>query len=482
MSIRTKLLANAFVSIVCVLIVGGAGFFFTVSVAKVSMSLFENRALPIININGLEKNSWEFMIRMIIHCAVSEPETMEKLEQETEKLSAEMGSQIAGSTAAFQNFQKEWEHFGQIAKEVLRLSREYSKEDALSLAVGEGKTAYDKALSVLRTEVRNHTRQMEILRDKANISRKNAGVWIVVFTLLAGLSIFVGGFRIANSVSVSVTRVLGGLSEAIESVVSASNQISSSSQQLAEDTSEQAASVEETSSSLEETASVFRKNADRASDADKLMKQTNSVAGQANDSISQLTVSMERIAEAGKNTSGIVKVIDSIAFQTNLLALNAAIEAARSGEAGVGFAVVADEVRNLAMRVAQAAGNTNDLIDETISRVKDGFEMVTNANEAFSYVLESTAGAGCLVSEITETSGEQARETERVSKVVSEMNRAVQENAANTEELASISEELYAQSGQLEVLAEELLMLIGGTKQQQTGFKSQVSTGYERGI
>lgn len=64
--------------------------------------------------------------------------------------------------------------------------------------------------------------------------------------------------------------------------------------------------------------------------------------------------------------------IDEIAFQTNILALNAAVEVARACKAGAGFAVVADEVRNIAMRAADAAKNTSNLIEGSIKRVKDG--------------------------------------------------------------------------------------------------------------
>ena len=44
----------------------------------------------------------------------------------------------------------------------------------------------------------------------------------------------------------------------------------------------------------------------------------------------------------------------------------------RAGEAGAGVAVVADEVGNIAMRAAEAAKNTANLIEGTVKKMKTG--------------------------------------------------------------------------------------------------------------
>ncbi len=207
---------------------------------------------------------------------------------------------------------------------------------------------------------------------------------------------------------------------------------------LAEASSEQAAAGEETSSSLEEMSSMTKQNADNANTADNLMKDANQVIGAANNSMGDLTNSMGEISMASEETQKIVKTIDEIAFQTNLLALNAAVEAARAGEAGAGFAVVADEVRNLAMRAADAAKSTADLIEGTVKKIKDGVDLVETTNEGFAKVAESSGKVGDLLGEIAEASKEQAQGIEQINVAVTEMDKVTQQNAAGSEELSSI--------------------------------------------
>ena len=299
-------------------------------------------------------------------------------------------------------------------------------------------------------------------RAESNASRTKflSGVGMVCGFALA---LFLG---IVLSVSITrpINRIIADLNEGADQVATASSEVSSSSQTLAQGASEQAASLEETSSSLEEMASMTRQNADHAGEANALMQETGKVVQEADHYMQDLTTSMHEISQASDDTAKIIKTIDEIAFQTNLLALNAAVEAARAGEAGAGFAVVADEVRNLAMRAAEAAKNTAQLIEGTVDKVKGGTDLVAKTGEAFSQVTGSTGKVKDLVAEIAATSQEQAQGAEQISKAVAEMDSVVQHNAASAEESASASEELFAQAEQMKGVVGGLVALVAGSK------------------
>jgi methyl-accepting chemotaxis protein len=287
----------------------------------------------------------------------------------------------------------------------------------------------------------------------------------IVMSSGQGIVLLLGIFLailIIRSITRPINHVVKGLAVSAAHIASASGQVSSSSEQLAEGSSEQAASIEETSSSLEEMASMTRQNASNAEQANHLMTATRDTVSKASRSMERLTASMGEISKASVDTSKIIKTIDEIAFQTNLLALNAAVEAARAGEAGAGFAVVADEVRNLAMRAADAARVTSDLIEGTVKKVKEGSDLLGVTDGEFQQVAVSVEKSAELVGEIAAASHEQSQGIDQINKAVVNMDTVVQRNAANAEESASASKEMKGQAGQMEGFVSALTLLVDG--------------------
>jgi len=239
---------------------------------------------------------------------------------------------------------------------------------------------------------------------------------------------------------------------AVDQISSASTEISSGSQVLAEATSEQASSLEEISSSLEEINSLTANNADNAKSGMKLADLAVQAVDEGNAAMEKMNKAMESILKSSQETGKIIKTIDDIAFQTNLLALNAAVEAAHAGEAGKGFAVVAEEVKNLALRSADAAKNTNSLIEESSKNSEMGSRIVEQVTKSFLDMKEQFNKVKSIVNEISASSDEQSHGVGQISTGVGEMNRVTQQNAANAEESASAAEELTSQAAELKTM------------------------------
>ncbi len=472
MSIRIKLFINSLITILCLLGVGAGGFFFINRVANVSLLLVEEQTAALLNLAEAEQNIWEVMFRINVHIGTTDPQDMDNIEKELIRYSSQAKSKFAShgekeqdkarTATDIQAFETQWNKFFEIGKQAVEASKGYAKEHAMKIMCEQGKQEFDRALALIRSMSEDHKKKSFELRDEATVTRKHSAMFLVILSMLAVIASLASGGFVSRSITKPINRMVEKLTGASTHSEQLAEQTLMSSKSLAETTSRQAEAIEETSSSAEEMSAMTLQNADNAAEAERLTAEVRKIAERVGQSVTHLTRSMKDISETVRQTQGIVKTIDEIAFQTNLLALNAAIEAARAGEAGAGFSVVADEVRNLALRASQAAKNTDSLIETVIKKIEEGTQLTEKTDTDFSEVMKSSSKASELVGEIASASAEQALGTGNISNAVGDMEKIIQDNAANAEETASIAEEMSEQSGQIREFVNQLTSLVRG--------------------
>jgi len=305
--------------------------------------------------------------------------------------------------------------------------------------------------------------ELSALKEKMGATTEDDANKMYERTRTTSISIIVGAALLSVLISLLFARWFGRalleVTQIAGTVSRASNELASTTEELASGAQEQAASIEETAATLEELTATVKQNADNAQQASQLASASRDMAERGGRIAGEAVGAMKEVNRSASKIAEITTTIDEIAFQTNLLALNAAVEAARAGEQGRGFAVVATEVRNLAQRSATAAKEIKSLIDDSVGKIENGYQLVESSGTALSEILASAKRVTDFVAEIAAASREQANGLDQVNLAVTQMDQVTQSNASQTEELSATAESLAQQATRLEEVVDQFHLM-----------------------
>jgi methyl-accepting chemotaxis protein/methyl-accepting chemotaxis protein-1 (serine sensor receptor) len=350
--------------------------------------------------------------------------------------------------------------FKDACDKIYPLSRARQTEEAMRLWNQEAGPAVVELTDRVVASVQYKTRSGTGNAGNATAAAQSAAFWTMAIAAIACLLSVGLSWLTVIFINRELRRAASRLTGASAQIVGAARQVSESSQSLARGASEQAASVEETSASIEQISAMATSNSDGARSVSELVIGSQARVVEATSCLDGMLASVDAISDSSNRISTIIKVIDDIAFQTNILALNAAVEAARAGEAGMGFAVVADEVRSLAHRSAQAAKDTSALIEDSISKAKEGQSRVREVSTAIRAIAESSESVKKLVEQVNSGTDQQAHGIEQVGQAMTQISGITQTTAGTAQESAAASAELNAQAVALDEVVDSLRLLV----------------------
>jgi len=309
--------------------------------------------------------------------------------------------------------------------------------------------------------------------------------WELIRTalLITVAFLFIGGIIILFILHHFITRPVG---EMVMMIDHESREIADANRKLASRTQRQSTSLVETAASMEQMSSIVYSNANDAKNASTLVRSARETVDSGRNELqetvirtietnerslsklqtanTQVVEAMAAISENSVKISGIINLINDIAFQTNLLALNASVEAARAGEHGKGFAVVATEVRKLAHRSSKASSEIGKLIELEMQSIKNGREFVDGSdlalnsmqqeteemlktlkdksNESMEEILKAVINFSEMMENIEVASTEHASGISQVNQAIADMDKLTQENSLMVEQNAAASQNM----------------------------------------
>lgn len=275
---------------------------------------------------------------------------------------------------------------------------------------------------------------------------------------------------VVKNTAIDTKNASTNLVETTQDVSNTIDSVYSTLEDVSNDAVSQSQALEDAVSLLSDFRKGLEASNDKLDEANKAIKDTETIANNGNSQIDLLIKTICDVKEAFDTVinkinnldnavskiGNITDVINEISEQTNLLALNAAIEAARAGEQGKGFAVVAEEVGKLAAESKEYSEKIIDLVKtignetkEVISTSQNVGKFLDNqaeaANNTITVIYDIVGGVNGVVSLMDETNEAIKVVNEKIDKV----SDIIQSASAVAERASKASIEMSAATKQM---------------------------------
>ena len=238
--------------------------------------------------------------------------------------------------------------------------------------------------------------------------------------------------------------------------------------QVATAMQEMSATAQDVANNIAETASSASEAHQESISGGEVISKTETEIQGLADQIEEASKVIDQLNDDSVEIGEILDVIQGVAEQTNLLALNAAIEAARAGEQGRGFAVVADEVRTLAGKTQKSTEKIKDTIDKLDSGSKSAVQAMEQSRSRASTVVRQAVDAGESLSAIS-------RSVARINDMSTQIASASEQQSSVAEDMTKSLEGIDTKSQDVTASLEETARAVNDVSQTARELETAVA-------
>ncbi|GEL69272.1 methyl-accepting chemotaxis protein [Myxococcus virescens] len=294
--------------------------------------------------------------------------------------------------------------------------------------------------------------------------------------------------ELARGFQVMVTR-LRNVPTTIQTVVTdlttAAKTLTQASQEQVNFLTNQSRSLTEASTTIAEIAQTSSMASSRAEMVLRVAGQADAFSASGQESIEKsaeglqqirqrvgaLVGSIGHLSDQAVHAGEIIGSVKDLADQSNVLALNAAIEAARAGEQGRGFAVVAREMRSLSGQSLQSTQRIGKILLEINQAIRQTVGIAEGDSEKMEEGIEQVLASANTLKEITTVVQESSQAARQIVASVTQQNAGIAQMTEVMTTLSSMMADVVTATMTAEQAVAQINASLGQLQELSTGFR-----------